>query len=234
MLGAAPRQLALALAHEESFAREDFLAGASNADALNMIDRWPDWPDRVLALVGPEGAGKSHLAAIFAEASGARRLSARALGETDLLAALATGTLVVEDVNGEVNERALFHLINLVREEEAWLLLTARTAPGRWTVALPDLASRLRAIPVVTLDPPDDALLSAVLLKLFADRQLAVDENLIAYLMTRIERSFAAAKAAVETLDHEALRRKRPVTRTLAAELLAGGRPEASPQGSLW
>lgn len=234
MLTAAPRQLALALAHEESFAREDFLVGASNADALNMIERWPDWPDRVLALVGPEGAGKSHLAAIFAEVSGARRVSARALGETDLLGALATGALVVEDVAGEVNERALFHLINLVREEEAFLLVTARSAPGRWSIALPDLASRLRAIPTVTLDSPDDALLRAVLLKLFADRQLAVDESLIAYLVTRIERSFAAARMAVEKLDHEALRLKRPVTRSLAAELLAGGRAGASSQGSLW
>jgi len=224
MVRAAPRQLALALAHDESFAREDFLAGASNADALKLVERWPDWPDRTLALVGPEGAGKSHLAAIWAEASGARRLSARALGETDLLHALATGALVVEDVaDDDLNERALFHLVNLVREEEAHLLITSRAAPGRWTVALPDLASRARAIPAVTLTAPDDALLRAVLLKLFADRQLRVDESLISYLVTRIERSFAAAKAAVELLDHEALRLKRPVTRALAAEVLAPG-----------
>ena len=223
MLRAAPRQLALALSHEESFAREDFLAGASNADALKLIERWPDWPDRTLALVGPEGAGKSHLAAIWAENTGARRLSARALGETDLLHALATGALVVEDVAGDLNERALFHLINLVREEEAYLLVTARRAPGHWSVALPDLASRLRAIPAVTLTAPDDALLRAVLLKLFADRQLGVDESLISYLVTRIERSFAGARVAVETLDHEALRLKRPVTRALAAEVLAPG-----------
>jgi chromosomal replication initiation ATPase DnaA len=223
MVHDAPRQLALALAHDESFAREDFLAGGSNADALKLIERWPDWPDRVLALVGPEGAGKSHLAAIWAEVSGARRLSARALGETDLLHALATGALVVEDVGSDLNERALFHLINLVREEEAYLLITAHAPPGRWSVALPDLASRLRAIPAVTLTAPDDALLRAVLLKLFADRQLGVDESLISYLVTRIERSFAAARAAVETLDHEALRLKRPVTRALAAEVLAPG-----------
>jgi chromosomal replication initiation ATPase DnaA len=222
MVHDAPRQLALALAHDESFAREDFLAGGSNADALKLIERWPDWPDRVLALVGPEGAGKSHLAAIWAENTGARRLSARALGETDLLHALATGALVVEDVGSDLNERALFHLINLVREEEAYLLITARSAPGRWSVALPDLASRLRVIPAVTLTAPDDALLRAVLLKLFADRQLGVDESLISYLVTRIERSFAAARAAVETLDHEALRLKRAVTRALAADVLGG------------
>ena len=215
-----PRQLALALPHAESFARDDFLTGTSNADALATIERWPDWADRVLALTGPEGAGKSHLAAIWAEKTGARRVSARALGETDLLGSLATGALVVEDASAELDERALFHLLNLVREEDGYLLLTARSAPATWGVALPDLASRLRALPVVTVSAPDDALLRAVMVKLFADRQLSVDENLIAYLAMRIERSFAAAREAVAQLDREALRQKRGVTRALAAELL--------------
>jgi chromosomal replication initiation ATPase DnaA len=216
-----PRQLAFALPHAESFAREDFLGGTSNAAALRLIEQWPDWPDRVLALAGPEGAGKSHLAAIWAEIAGARRVSARTLGEADLVAELATAALVVEDAGSEFDERALFHLINLVRQEEAYLLITARAAPATWGVALPDLSSRLRAIPVVALDPPDDALLRAVMVKLFADRQLAVDESLIAYLASRIERSFAGARAAVDGLDREALRQQRPVTRALAAELMA-------------
>jgi chromosomal replication initiation ATPase DnaA len=216
-----PRQLALALPHAESFAREDFLAGSSNEAALATVERWPDWPDRSFALIGPAGAGKSHLAAIWAEKSGARRVSARALGETDLIAALATGALVVEDASARLDERALFHLLNLVREEDAYLLLTAQAQPAGWDVVLPDLASRLRAVPHVALSAPDDALLRAVLLKQFADRQLAVDESLIGYLVTRIERSFAAARAMVATLDGEALRRQRPVTRALAAELLA-------------
>jgi chromosomal replication initiation ATPase DnaA len=215
-----PRQLALALPHAESFARDDFLTGASNEAALATIERWPDWADRVLALTGPEGAGKSHLAAIWAEKAGARRVSARALGETDLLRSLATGALVVEDASDELDERALFHLLNLVREEDGYLLLTARAPPGTWGVALPDLASRLRAVPVVTVSAPDDALLRAVMVKLFADRQLAVDETLIAYLATRIERSFAVARETVERLDREALRQKRGVTRALAAETL--------------
>jgi chromosomal replication initiation ATPase DnaA len=218
-----PRQLALALPHAESFARDDFLTGASNDAALATIERWPDWADRVLALTGPEGAGKSHLAAIWAEKAGARRVSARALGETDLLHALATGALVVEDASDELDERALFHLLNLVREEDGYLLLTSRTPPATWGVALPDLASRLRAVPVVTVSAPDDALLRAVMVKLFADRQLAVDETLIAYLATRIERSFAVARETVERLDREALRQKRGVTRALAAELLGAG-----------
>jgi len=222
----APRQLALALAHSESFAREDFLAGASNQSALALIEQWPDWPARSVALVGPTGSGKSHLAAIWAEATGARVIAGRALDEAALPTALATGALVVEDLaSGGIDERALFHLLNLARAPDVSLLLTGRTAPATWTIALPDLASRLRALPVVALAPPDDALLRAVLVKLFADRQLAVDEGLIGFVATRIERSFAAARAVVDELDREALRQHRPVTRTLAAELLRQSSP---------
>jgi len=217
----APRQLALALPHAESLAREDFLAGASNAAALSLVERWPDWPDRALALVGPEGAGKSHLASIWADVAGARRVSARALGEINLPAALATGALVIEDAAPPLDERALFHVLNLMRQQEAYVLMTARRAPASWRVELPDVASRLRAVPAVELNPPDDALLRAVLVKLFADRQLGVDETLIGYLASRIERSFAGARAAVEALDREALRQKRPVTRALAADVLS-------------
>ena len=218
MVSLGPRQLALALDHSESFAREDFLSGPSNAAALALIDRWPDWPDRAMLLVGPEGAGKSHLAAIWAQASGARLVAARALESVNLPAMLVTGALVVEDLaSGRFDERALFHLLNLVREEGASLLITARLLPA--VIELRDLASRLSALPIVQLAAPDDALLRAVFVKLFADRQLAVEESLVAYLMTRIERSFAAARAAVERIDREALRQQRPATRALAGEL---------------
>jgi chromosomal replication initiation ATPase DnaA len=221
-----PRQLALALDHADNFAREDFLAGPGNAAALALIERWPDWPARAVALVGPEGAGKSHLAAIWAQESGARFLAGRALAEADLPTALATGALVIEDAAaGTTDERALFHLLNLAREQEAFLLLTTRVPPAGWSVALRDLGSRLRALPLVTLDPPDDALLRAVIVKLCADRQLVVDESFVAYLATRIERSFAAARAAVIALDREALRLQRPLTRALAADLFRGQGP---------
>jgi chromosomal replication initiation ATPase DnaA len=215
-----PRQLALALDHDESFAREDFLSGPGNAAALALIESWPDWPGRALVLAGPEGCGKSHLAAIWAEQSGARFLAGRALADADLPAALATGALVVEDLAASAaDERALFHLINMAREEEAFLLITARAPPAAWPVALRDLVSRLRALPVMTLAPPDDTLLRAVIVKLCADRQLALDDSVVSYLVTRIERSFAAARAAVIALDREALRLKRPPTRALAAEM---------------
>jgi len=217
-----PRQLALALDHAESYARDDFLSGSGNAAALTLIESWPDWPANAVALIGPEGSGKSHLAAIWAAASGARTMSGRALGESDLLASLATGALVVEEA-AVADQRALFHLLNLAREEDSFLLLTARTAPTLWPVGIADLASRLRALTVVTLQTPDDAMLRGVLIKLAADRQLALDESVVRYLLSHIERSFAAARAAVIALDNEALRQRRPVTRALAAELFRDG-----------
>jgi chromosomal replication initiation ATPase DnaA len=218
-MATAPRQLALALEHTESFAREDFLSGPSNAPALALIDMWPGWPHRTVMLTGPEGSGKSHLAAIWAQAAGARLTAARALEEAMVPGTLATGALVVEDIaDGAFDERALFHLLNLAREDEAFVLLTARAAPMRSTIR--DLGSRLKALPVVALAPPDDALLRALLVKLFADRQLAVDESLVGYVALRIERSFAAARAVVALLDAEAMRQKRPLTRALAAEIM--------------
>jgi chromosomal replication initiation ATPase DnaA len=219
-----PRQLALALDHAQNFAREDFLCGPSNAQALALIDAWAEWPGRALALVGPEGSGKSHLAAIWAQETGARFVAARSLASATLPTTLATGALVLEDlVEGAFDERALFHLLNLVREEQAYLLITAPTQPASWQLSIRDLASRLGALPVAMLAPPDDALLRAVLVKLFADRQLAVDEILVGYLVNRIERSFAAARAVVARLDHEAMARQRPLTRALAAEVLRAG-----------
>lgn len=216
----APRQLLLALDHAESFAREDFLSGPSNAAAVALIERWPDWPDRIVALAGPRGSGKSHLASIWADLAGARVMASRLLPDSDLPAALATGALVLEDLRPDaLDERALFHLLNLAREERAYLLITARLPPGAFSVGINDLASRLRAIPVVPLAPPDDALLRALIVKLAADRQLSIDEPLANFLANRIERSFAAAWSAVARLDEEAMRLQRPVTRALAAEL---------------
>jgi chromosomal replication initiation ATPase DnaA len=215
-----PRQLVLDLDHSVSFAREDFLSGPSNVAALTLIERWPDWPGRIVALTGPEGSGKSHLAAIWADESGARALSAKFLSTADVPGTLATGALVVEDLEAEdLDEHALFHLINLAHEEDAYVLLTSRSAVASLQVTIRDLASRLRALPAVMVAPPDDVLLRSLLVKLAADRQLAFDESVINYLVNRIDRSFAAARNAIQTLDDEAMRQHRPVTRALAVEL---------------
>lgn len=216
----APRQLVLALDHSVSFARDDFLRGPSNAAALTLIERWPDWPDRIVAIVGPEGSGKSHLAAIWAETTGARILSAKLLSVSDLPAAFATGALVLEDLEfAGLDERALFHFLNLARENGAFVLITSRSPLSTFPVAIRDLASRMRAVPSVTVTSPDDVLLRALIVKLAADRQISVDEALVNYLANRIERSFVAVRAAIDRLDEEAMRQHRPVTRALAVEL---------------
>jgi chromosomal replication initiation ATPase DnaA len=219
--GQQPRQLAFALSHAESLTRDDFLEGPANAAGLALIDAWPDWPNRVMMLVGPEGSGKSHLAAIWADDAGARSIAAHALTPASVPGALATGALVVEDLDpANVDERALFHLLNLAREDEAYVLLTGRQLPSTFENGLRDLRSRLRAIPIVSMMPPDDQLLRALLVKFCADRQMSVDESVVGYLASRIERSFVAARSTVERLDAEAWRLGRPVTRALAVELL--------------
>lgn len=171
-------------------------------------------------MVGPEGSGKSHLAAIWAEVSGARILSAKLLSITDLPAAFVTGAVVLEDLEfAGLDERSLFHFLNLAREQGAFVLITSRSPLPTFPVTIRDLASRMRALPSVTLASPDDVLLRALIVKLASDRQITVDEALVNYLANRIERSFAAARVAVYRLDEEAMRQRRPVTRALAAEL---------------
>ena len=215
-----PRQLAFALPHAESLTRDNFLEGPANAAAVALIDGWPEWPNRIMFLVGPEGCGKSHLAAVWAEQAGARLIAAHALNAANVPGALATGALVVEDLKpGDFDERALFHLMNLAREDGAFILFTARVPPSSFEIELKDLRSRLRAVPVVSLSPPDDQLFRALIVKFCADRQLSVDESVVGYLATRLERSYAAVRRAVELLDAEALRQGRPVTRAFAAEL---------------
>jgi chromosomal replication initiation ATPase DnaA len=224
-----PRQLAFALPHAESLTRDNFLEGPANAAGLVLIDSWPEWPSRAMMLVGPEGSGKSHLATIWAEQAGARSTAAHALTATNVPAALATGALVVEDLKAAAfDERALFHLLNLAREDQVYVLITARIAPSALDIELRDLRSRLRALPVVSLQAPDDQLFRALIVKFCTDRQLAIDETVVGYLATRIERSYAAARQAVELLDGEALRLGRPITRALAAEVLRNAAPSTS------
>jgi chromosomal replication initiation ATPase DnaA len=216
-----PRQLVLDLPLDPRFGREDFLVSRSNEDALRFIERWPDWPDPLLHLQGPAGSGKSHLAAIWAARAGARIIAARAIESASVLDLTSGKALVIEDVDdGPLDEPALFHLLNLARERRLPVLFTSVRTLDVNRVATPDLLSRLRLAPSVALGFPDEELLRAVLVKLFGDRQLAVEANVVAYLATRIERSLAAAAAVVAALDRESLSRGRRVTRAIAAELV--------------
>ena len=217
------RQIPLALPVVERRGREDWIVSTSNTAATDLVERWPDWPSDVVLLIGPRGSGKSHLARVFADLSGAILVAAADLATRDPLDLAAHEALVVEDAGEGVDERALFHLLNAVRQSGATLLITARAHPALWGLTLPDLLSRLRAATPVELAEPDDELLAALLAKLFADRQTVVDPAVISYVARRMERSFAAAVGLVEALDRTALAAKGPITRAVAARVLDGG-----------
>lgn len=214
------RQLALDLGHRPAFGREDFLVAPGNQDAVDWIDRWPEWPGNVLGLFGPPGCGKSHLAQVFALRADAYVMSGRELAVEDVGALVAAHPgFVVEDADS-CDARALLHLFNAVREAKGTLLLTGREPPARWPVALADLKSRLASIPAVCIATPDDAMMEAVLVKLFTDRQLVVGPDIIGYVVKRIDRSFAAARTLVATADRESLAGKRAITVPLIKTLI--------------
>ena len=220
-------QLALDLGHRPALGRDDFLVAACNRDAVAWLDRWPDWPAGGLAIVGPAGCGKSHLAAVWRAASGAPLLTPAALDGAEPAALLGGAAACViddadRDIAGTTRERPLLHLYNHLRELRGQLLLTGRTPPARWPIALPDLASRLAALPAVGVGMPDEALIAAVLVKLFADRQLRVGQDVIMFLVPRLERSFEAARQIVAAIDRAALAGGRPITIPLVRDVLAG------------
>ncbi|KZZ28660.1 chromosomal replication initiator DnaA [Sulfitobacter sp. HI0082] len=223
-------QLGLNLPSRTALGRDAFFVAPSNAMAMAMIDGWRGWAGGKLALTGPQGSGKTHLTHVWADLSGARIISAADLLEADI-PALARGPLAVEDVhliagNAEA-QTGLFHLHNLVLAEGQALLLTGTGPVAHWGLTLPDLVSRMRGATMVEMEAPDDALLSALLVKLLADRQLTPKPELINYLMTRMDRSFAAAIALVDRLDAASLAQKRPLTRALAAQVLDIAPPRA-------
>jgi chromosomal replication initiation ATPase DnaA len=216
-----PRQLTLDWPHRPSFAREDFLVAPSNREALRAIDQWPAWAGRMLLLVGPEGAGKSHLASLWAAAANADVIHAERLDLTPIAADARSAALLIEDADRVgTREDKLFHLINAALQCDAFLLITARTAPDSWGLSIPDLLSRLRLAPIVRLEAPDLELAEAVLFKLFSDRQLQVEPHVVSFIALRIDRSLGAARGVVAALDREALARGRKVTRPMASELL--------------
>lgn len=217
---AKPRQLPLDLGHQPALSRDDLILSDANAAAVRLVDSWPAWPAPVTVLAGPTGSGKSHIAEVWRQAANAHVADPIAIAARDIDAALRQPILLDDVAGGELDENGLFHVINAVRQSGGHMLLVSRLFPAAWGVRLPDLASRLKAAATVEIGEPDDMLLSAVITKLFADRQIEVEPHVVQFLTRRIERSLSAAIAVVDELDRAALEGKKRITRGLAADVV--------------
>jgi DnaA regulatory inactivator Hda len=213
-------QLPLDLSHRPALGRADFLVAPCNAEAIAWLDRWPRWPAPALALYGAAGSGKTHLAHVFAARAAAISIDPAQLKTERVPALLGDAAAVIVDDADRAAAKPLLHLYNLLAERRGHMLVVARRPPARWRIALADLRSRLRAAPAVAVAPPDEALIAAVLVKLFADRQLAVGEEVVTYLALHLERSFAAARDAAAALDTAALAAQRRITVPLVRRVL--------------
>ncbi len=220
-------QLALDFDHRPSLGGEDFLIAPPNAEAVRWLDAWPDWPGPALVIFGPAGSGKTHLAQVFQAKSNACRVTPADLGESQPPAYLGDApAAILEDADGVCGpggggpEEAVLHLYNHLAESGRHLMLTAKQPPARWGIGLKDLASRLNTASQAGIGAPDDALIAAVLVKQFADRQLNIDADVISFMLTRMERSFEAARAMVAAIDALALRERRNITVALVRQVL--------------
>lgn len=220
-MSSAREQLVFDWGARPALGAEDFLVGPSNEMAVRLVDRWPDWSMSSALVVGPAQSGKSHLAHVWQLRSNAVMLAATELDQDRVPDLMGLPAVIVEDIDrGIASEQALFHLLNLAREQRTSLLLTSRAPAGELTIALPDLRSRLRALAMTEIGAPDQTLLTALLVKLLADRQISAAPAVVHYLARELDRSFAAASHLVEALDRLSLAQRRPVTRALAAEAL--------------
>ena len=212
-------QLRLKLDRQPTYRREDFILSQVNAAAVDALERWQAWHGGVLALIGPAGSGKTHLARSWADRTGAVAFDPSVQGAV-LDAAAASSPVVLEDADRLEDSETLFHLINIAGRTRGGLLLTARTLPANWVTELPDLKSRLNALPVAELAAPDDVVLTGVLRNLFRDRNIRASDELLAYLVRRIDRSIPEAQRMVARLDDAADHQGRPVSRSLARQIL--------------
>ncbi len=211
------RQIAFDLGARPAFGRDDFQIGPSNADAVGWIDRWPDWMAPVLILQGPAASGKSHLVAVWQEKTQAYKINPELLTSKSADELFALGDALVIDgldpwLGDKEAETTLFHLYNMLKEEQRTMMITMRMAPSATDFILPDLESRFRAAPSVAIHAPDDMLLASILCKLFTDRQLSVGDDVITYLLPRMERSVAAAQELVKRADRRALSEKKKIS----------------------
>ena len=224
-----PQQLTFDLPSKPALGRDAFFVSPSNALAVQKIEKWKEWPRNRMVLVGPSGSGKTHLAHVWAAEVGAKIVRAKDIFQDRIETFAACRFLVLEDVEmaigNEDREVALFHLYNMLDASGASLLMTSRRPPARWNGVLPDLKSRLSSVDVVTMQAPDDGLLSALLVKLFKDRQIVINADLVGYLVKRMDRSADAIHQTVASLDRLSLESKRPITRQLAARLFDGSDP---------
>ncbi len=215
------RQLALELPHRQALGRDDFLVTSSNAAAVALVDDWPNWPARTALIVGPPGSGKTHLVEVWRQKSNAARILSSDLTVETAPDLISTGAVAIEHTGAPYDERAFFHLLNLVKQQNGFCLIASGTRPEQWNIGIPDLLSRLRAVPVLEILPPDDALLRGVLVKLFFDRQINADESIVSFMLTRMPRSLEAARLLVAEIDRRALEKQTEVTRPFVARVLA-------------
>jgi chromosomal replication initiation ATPase DnaA len=220
-----PQQIPLDLGARKAFGRDDFHIGKSNAAAVGWLDRWPDWPAPVLILQGSAASGKSHLAAVWQEMSNAKIIKLEELAEKSAEELFNRGDALVLDgldpwLGDRTAETTLFHLYNMLKEEQKTMMITMRMPPSQADFTIADLASRFRAAPSICIHAPDDILLASVLIKLFSDRQLTVNNDVVSYLLPRMERSFAAARDVVERADEMALSEKRGISIPLMRKVL--------------
>ncbi len=216
------KQLPLEFAFRTAQGRQDFLVSAANADAVAWLDKWPNWAGHFMLLTGPVGCGKTHLTHVWGAQSEALRIDSDDLNAIDIseLHKLTQSNVILENVEKGIDENKFFHLYNLIKENGTYLLMTSRFNIPEWEIKLPDLVSRLGTVQIARIGEPDDVLFASILLKLFSDKQIQVTPDVVQYLVTRLERSFAAALNIVTSLDSLSLAEKRKITIPLVKSVL--------------